>query len=150
MVDKPTLIDIPIHVDDRGTVHCSFDNLNLKYIKRTYIIKNWHKGMIRAWHGHKDADTYMHVISGVAKLAAVKIGTSSGEWVKDCYTYTVSADVPKVLYIPRGYYNGSVSLYDNTRILVYSTLSFDEVKNDDYRKEISDGDRHYIFGVKHR
>jgi dTDP-4-dehydrorhamnose 3,5-epimerase-like enzyme len=46
-------------------------------IKRTYVVHNWEKGRIRAWHGHEKAWTGMHVIHGAAKLVACPIGDDS-------------------------------------------------------------------------
>ena len=68
IIAEPGIIDIPLYVDDRGTVHCTFDNMYDFAIERTYIVNTRDRGRIRAWHGHKTGDTYMTVLSGTVKL----------------------------------------------------------------------------------
>lgn len=152
-MSKPKVIDMPLYVDDRGTVHCAFDSMDCAKIKRTYIVRNWSKGMIRAWHGHSVGNTYIHVLSGAVKLAAKPIREKiTRDWIAGCNTVvaTISADKPQMFFIPAGWFNGAVSLTDNTKVLVYSTLTFSDVKNDDERGQVTDWERREIFGVKSR
>ena len=44
---RDEVIDMDLYVDDRGTVHCAFDNMNNFGIKRTYVVRNWAKEMLR-------------------------------------------------------------------------------------------------------
>jgi dTDP-4-dehydrorhamnose 3,5-epimerase len=125
---KPEIISFKQFADDRGIVYGAVTDLDQKGIKRTYVVKNWAKGMVRAWHGHRKADTYMCVIKGSAKLVA-----SNMDDPKDRLVVVLNEYTPGALFIPAGYYNGSVTLEDDTRILVYSTLTLEEVKNDDHR-----------------
>lgn len=153
-MDEPTVIDIPLHVDDRGTVYGAFDNLDKAGIKRTYVIRNWQIGTIRAWHGHKKAGTYLHVIKGAAKIAAVKIDKRNHElfdFQEDFYKIaTLSAAKPQLFYVPPGWYNGTMTLTEDTRILVYSTLTLDEVKSDDIRQNLVGFERENLWKVKDR
>lgn len=151
---EPIIERIPLHVDDRGSVYCALDNIgtlttaeewNRKQIKRTYVVHNWEKGRIRAWHGHMKAWTGMHVIHGAAKLVARPIDDEG-----TIKSVVFSDKNPGILWVPPGYYNGSMSLQDNTKILVYSTLSFEEVKNDDYRAALTHNDVVQFFRVLDR
>lgn len=139
---KPAVIDIPLHIDDRGYVYCAMDNLGLEGIKRTYVVENFATGQIRAWHGHRKGATFIHVISGASKLGAVSLksydglrdaGVSITKAIPECKFVTLSARKPQLFYIPAGWANGHMSLEPNTKLLVYSTLSFEEVKADDAR-----------------
>lgn len=143
-ISQPRIIDIPLHIDDRGTVYCVFDNLDKSKIKRTYMVRNWRSGLIRAWHGHKKADTYIHVLKGAAKVAAMEM--DGGKY----YTFTISASKPQLIHIPAGWYNGTMTLQEDTRILVYSTLSFEEIKEDDFRKNLEDFEIRNIWQVENR
>ena len=71
-------------------------------------------------------------VGGANKMAFF---TSSGLSVSgnDVTVVTMSARKPQLFFVPAGYYNGAMSLTDNTKILVYSTLTFPEVKNDNER-----------------
>lgn len=127
-MSKPTVINVPTYQDDRGQVYCVLDHMLDKDIKRTYFVENHSKGMIRAWHGHRKADTYMHVVEGAVKLAAMNMDDH-----QDVFITTLTSKKPAFLYVPAGYYNGSMSLTDGTKILVFSTLTFNDVKKDDER-----------------
>lgn len=144
---EPSVDEIRVHEDDRGGVYCVLDDIGVLYpfslkdterrkIKRTYVVKNWSKNFIRAWHGHKKAWTGIHVIKGAAKLVAMKMDDHSR-----IITRTFSDKNLGILWIPPGWYNGTMSLEDDTRMLVYSTLTFADVKNDDYRLELSENDK---------
>lgn len=128
--NTPDVVDIPIYTDDRGYVYCARDCMDLDEIKRTYIVENFNKGMVRAWHGHKAARTFMHVLSGSVKLAAMKMDDES-----NVFTAVLTGRKPQLFYVPAGYYNGAMSLTDGTKILVYSTLNFNDVKKDDFREK---------------
>ena len=158
-MDKPFVETTPLYVDDRGSVWCPFDNNgdgDVGLIKRTYVVHNWEKGRIRAWHGHRNGWTGMHVIHGAAKLVAIQMGNLECDYdYNNCIPIPTKSVVlsdrnPGVFWIPPGYYNGSVSLEDNTKILVYSTLTFEEVKEDDVRHELLHN--HYLefFKVANR
>lgn len=140
---KPKVIDIPLHQDDRGYVYCALDDLDKYGIKRTYVVENHSKDMVRAWHGHKKAETLMHVVKGAVKLAAMNINDH-----EDVFVATLTDRKPQLFYVPAGYYNGAVSLTEGTKILVYSTLTFNEVKEDDVRAPSSIRDD--IWRVKNR
>jgi len=144
-VSKPQIIELKLHADDRGMVYGALTDLHQRGIKRTYVVRNWSKGMIRAWHGHKNAETYMHVIKGAAKVAAIPMEASGERLITVLTEHT-----PGILYVPAGYYNGAMSLEDDTRILVYSTLLLEDVKNDDFRAPCSYYDGDTIWEVRAR
>ena len=155
---KPIIEYMPLHIDDRGSVYCVKDNLSAPFleeaamaippIKRTYIVQNWEKGRVRAWHGHRDGWTGMHVIRGAAKVVARPFydGAKGGELV----SATLSERRPGILWVPPLYWNGAVTLEDDTRILVYSTLTFEQVKQDDPRAPLHDHDIEKYFKVVNR
>ena len=139
----PAVLTTELHQDDRGFVYCPMDNLDKLGIKRTYFVENFQVGRIRAWHGHREADTYIHVIKGAVKAAAMNMDNH-----EDFKVQTLSDRKPQVLFVPRGYYNGTMSLTPGTKLLVYSTLSFEEVKKDDHR--LGWGVNQHIWKVENR
>jgi dTDP-4-dehydrorhamnose 3,5-epimerase-like enzyme len=152
---QPQIIDIPLHIDDRGSVYCIMDNLQDKKIERTYVVRNWRPGLIRAWHGHKLAETFIHVIKGVAKVCAMKIddanqGNPLYSKAREFKIVTLSGAKPQLFWVPAGWYNGTMTLQDDTRILVYSTLTFNQVKLDDFRKKLTDEEVVEIWRVENR
>lgn len=125
---KPIFIDIDLHEDDRGSVHCIMDNLCDFGIKRIYCVENFGRGQVRAWHAHKDGDTYMYCANG-----SVKVGGLNIDDMLDITTGVLTARRPRLFFVPRGFANGAMSLTDNTKLIVMSTLSFKEVRRDDIR-----------------
>lgn len=132
-MDRPEVIERKLFVDDRGYVYGAFDEMDKAGIKRTYVVENHESNFVRAWHGHRRAATFIHVISGVARVAAVRIDDHS-----DVSVWTISSHKPSLVYIPPGFYNGAQNLVVGTRMLVYSTITLDECKEDDYRAKWQD------------
>jgi dTDP-4-dehydrorhamnose 3,5-epimerase-like enzyme len=128
-----TLIKGGLAVDDRGTV--SFVNeFDFKNVKRFYVVENHKKGFIRAWHGHKNESKYVMVVKGSAVVGAVNID----DWVnpsKNLHVerFILSEKSPSVLFIPKGYANGFMSLTSETKIIFYSTSCLNDSLNDDIR-----------------
>ncbi len=130
---KPRLMEGGMVVDDRGSI--SFVNeFQFEGVKRFYIICNHTVGFVRAWHGHKQEAKYVMAVSGAAVLAAVEID----DWQspsKDLliHRYVLSAEKPSILYIPKGFANGSKTLTQDTKLLFFSTSLLEESKKDDVR-----------------
>jgi dTDP-4-dehydrorhamnose 3,5-epimerase len=116
---EPKIFKGGISVDDRGEV--SFVNdFNFPGIKRFYTLFNHKSGFIRAWHGHKNEEKYFHVIQGASLICAVEIDNWNKPDPKlDIKRFTISSKSPSVLYIPKGYANGTMSLTDDCRVIVF-------------------------------
>lgn len=119
-----------VAIDERGAVSF-FNGFDFKGIKRCYIVENHQKGQIRAWHGHKKETKYVLVVSGTARIAAVDMKTHK---VTSVY---VSSDVPQIIHIPPGYYNGSMAMAPNTKLIYFSTSTLEESEADDFREDAS-------------
>lgn len=114
-------------VDGRGKL--SFINdFDFKNIKRFYVVQNHQKGFIRAWHGHLKEAKYVYVVTGAAIIGVVDMETEDAE------TYVLSEDVPEILCIPPGKYNGFKTLTDDTKVMFFSTATLEESKADDIRE----------------
>ena len=122
-------------VDDRGALSC-VNGFDFKGVKRAYMVENHDSHFTRAWHSHKIEGKYVQVVSGAAIVVAVPLKVFD-EMGPDANIsprrYILASDVPSVLWIPPGYANGFKNLTADTKIMFYSTCSFDEAKGDDYR-----------------
>tara|TARA_R110002020_G_scaffold378499_1_gene589484 strand:- start:780 stop:1217 length:438 start_codon:yes stop_codon:yes gene_type:complete len=133
-MDKPTILNGGLAVDDRGSV--SFVNdFNFKNVKRFYQVQNHRRGFIRAWHGHKKEGKYVYVASGTALVGAVPMPEDGVDKDNTPKTFVISAKSPKILYIPPNYANGFMNLEDDTIIQFFSTSTLDESLGDDIRFE---------------
>jgi dTDP-4-dehydrorhamnose 3,5-epimerase-like enzyme len=135
-MQEPVMFDGGVFPDDRGLVKC-VNSCVFPNVKRFYLVENWEPGFIRAWHGHKIEAKYVTVVSGSAIIAAVKV--SDWENPKQdnkefrVHRHVLSAERPQILYIPAGYANGSMTLLPGTKIMYFSTTTWEESRGDDYR-----------------
>jgi len=122
-----------ISFDSRGSV--AYNNkLQLKKIKRFYLVENKKKNYVRAWHGHKKEAKLIFCVQGKAKVAAVKISNYNKPSKKNrTFIWVIDSKIPNVVYVPPGYANGSMSLTKNMRILVFSTSTLKQSIKDDFR-----------------
>jgi dTDP-4-dehydrorhamnose 3,5-epimerase-like enzyme len=133
MLNEPFLINGNCYLDKRGQV--SFVNdFNFSDIRRFYVIKNKSTKIIRAWQGHRIEKKYFYVVKGSFLICAVQIDNwenpSNSLSVKQFILPSVSN---QMLVIPPGYATGLKSLSNDSYLLVYSNLSLNESKKDDYR-----------------
>lgn len=130
---NPIFIEGSLTVDDRGEV--GFVNgFDMRDVKRFYTVTNHKVGFVRAWHGHKKESKYVTVVDGAAIVAAVKIDN----WKKPSkdlkvHRFILSSKKPAVLFIPKGYANGFMTLKKDTKLLFFSTATLEESRKDDIR-----------------
>lgn len=140
---KPKIINGGIATDDRGSVRFVND-FDFKDVKRFYQVENHRVGFIRAWHGHKKEAKYVYVPRGSALIGAVHldyfqtinidgIGTAPGARLHEPDYVVLSANNPKIWYIPAGYANGFKTLEPNTIVQFFSTSTLEEALQDDIR-----------------
>ncbi len=134
-METPRLIKGGKHIDERGIL--SFVNdFDLSTIKRLYTIQHPNKEIIRAWQGHKIEHKYFHVTAGSFVVAWVKID----DWELPSIDLTadyfiLKSDEPCVLSVPQGYANGLKALEEDSQMIVFSSLTMEEAKSDQYRFE---------------
>ncbi len=129
----PRLYEGGLAVDDRGML--GFVNeFDFADVKRFYWVTNHESGFIRAWHAHRKEAKCVTVVQGSALIAAVEID----DWENPSKEakverYVLSAERPSVLYIPRGYANGFMSLTKDSKLIFFSTSTLEESQGDDFR-----------------
>lgn len=133
MKEEIELLEGGLAVDDRGQIQ--FCNaLNMKSIRRFYVVSNHQPQFIRAWHAHKNESKYVFIISGAAIVAAVEVDNwqNPNKNVK-IKRFVLTEKKPAVLKIPAGYAHGFKTLLPDTKIMFMSTATLDESIKDDYR-----------------
>ena len=127
-MEEVKVLEGKVSADDRGTVKFVND-FDFAGVKRFYMVENHRRGFIRAWHGHQKEGKYIFVPSGAALVGAVPIDVDTIDPLK----FILCEEIPKVLWIPPGYYNGAMTLREGTRIIYFSTATLKETKGDDIR-----------------
>lgn len=142
-----TIFNGGLAADDRGSLRFvnSFDFSQFG-IKRMYQIENNDKCEFRAWHGHMIENKFFYCASGSVKVAAaplIRDAAGNISMVRDTskfHVVTLSGLQPRVLHIKDGMANGFRVLEPNTKIIVFSDLTLDEAKFDDFRFEFLEKD----------
>ena len=134
-IQIPELIPGGTAFDERGSLSFINDASKIK-LKRFYIVENHSSPFVRAWHAHKKEEKFVYVVSGIAKVAAVKVDNwESPSKDLEIHSYVMSSEKPNVLWIPKGYANGCMTLKSDTKVIYFSTSTLEESKNDDFRYE---------------
>lgn len=119
--------------DNRGSVRFN-NNLNFKNIKRFYTVHNYQKNFIRAWHGHFKEEKFIGCIKGTFQVSAVKIDRKDKPNKKNkVFSYILNQSNNDFIHIPKGFANGSMSLEDNSELLIFSTSTVKDSLKDDFR-----------------
>jgi dTDP-4-dehydrorhamnose 3,5-epimerase len=127
------LINGKRHTDARGAL-ISFNELNLKPIRRQYIIEHIDTEIVRAWQGHQHEQKWFQVLSGKFIMVVVKID----DWINPspylkCEEFELDLSNPQILHVPGGYATGFRAIEPNSRMMVFSDYDLQESANDDFR-----------------
>lgn len=128
-----SLIKGNVFSDERGSV-CFVNDFKFNDIDRFYIIENSETHPVRAWQGHKLDCKNFYCIAGSFQISYVKVDS----WVNPSSSLqvnvvTLTATESTVLKIPAGYANAIKSLEKGSRLISFSTLPLEQVKEDDVR-----------------
>lgn len=131
--DGPRLIGGGAAADDRGRVYFAND-FDLDAVRRLYIVENFSRGTVRAWHAHRHERKWVTAISGAALACCVAID----DWDApspdaQVHRFVLDAANPAVLEIPAGYANGAMSLVEGAKLLYLSDATLDASLDDDFR-----------------
>jgi len=132
-MNKPTIIQGDTYTDERGVLRFVNDFV-MNDVVRFYIIRHHNTEFVRAWQAHKTEKKYFYVLKGKFVVAYVKIDNFTKSDLNKKADYTILSDQEsKILSIPEGYANGIKALDPDSEILVFSNLTVEESKKDDYR-----------------
>ena len=131
----PKIIEGNRIFDNRGSVQFNND-LKFQKIKRFYVVHNYSKNFVRAWHGHLKEEKYISCTKGTFQISAVQLDKIKKPGKKNkIFSFIVNENDNKFVHIPKGYANGTMSFEDNSKLLIFSTSDLNESINDDYRYE---------------
>jgi len=130
---KMKLINGGIFQDERGTLRFVND-FDFSDVKRFYQIENSSTDVVRAWQGHKVENKYFFVSTGSFLICCVKID----DWDNPSPDLSVEkiilkANESSILMIPAGYVNGIKALEEGSTLIVFSSNTMEDAKEDNYR-----------------
>jgi dTDP-4-dehydrorhamnose 3,5-epimerase len=133
MEPTPKLIEGGVFSDDRGLLQFVND-FDMTAIKRMYFTTHPLIETVRAWQGHKIEKRWFFCVKGAFKINLVKID----DWENpsnNCkvFEFKLEENKPQVLYTPNGFANGFKAIEENSKLMMLSDHSLNQVENDNYR-----------------
>jgi dTDP-4-dehydrorhamnose 3,5-epimerase-like enzyme len=123
--------------DHRGTVGFVND-CDLSEVKRMYRLSHHDTNVFRGWQGHQKEQKWFHCAAGVFMLYTVQPkdwNMPTGDEIIE--QFILKCDQPTVLHVPGGFVTGIRALKEGAILMVFSNLSVEESKADDFRFESS-------------
>jgi len=126
------------HTDNRGDLD-SFNSLDLSEVVRMYRIKPANTQSVRAWQGHLKEKKWFYCLSGSFVVNLLPLSEFTGDTIGNTLQlYTLQADLQEILNIPGGYVNGFRALEPDSELLVFSDMTLEDSRLDDYRFDLAD------------
>ena len=134
------LIPLKLHVDDRGYLVEIIRKAKPKTdpwsvchkFGQVYMVGNWQRGVIRAFHKHKKLWDFFFVSHGSAKFVLVDDRKNSPTY-KQINIFILSEKNPSLLVVPPGVYHGWMSLEDDTQLVCIASELYNREKPDEVR-----------------
>lgn len=134
MIKDVKLVELKARVDDRGYLvkMIRADDAHFTKFGEVYIVGDFAKGTIRAWHKHDLLWDYFHISHGAAKFG-LRDDRKDSPTYEEINTFVLSARNPATLVVPPGVYHGWMALEDDTQLVsvgseLYDPNNLDEVR----------------------
>ncbi|MCM8791738.1 MAG: dTDP-4-dehydrorhamnose 3,5-epimerase family protein [Candidatus Omnitrophica bacterium] len=134
MIEGVKFVELKANVDERGYLIEILRVCDEHFVKfgQVYLVGNFSKGTIRAFHKHNQLWDWFFISHGSAKFVLVDDRKNSPTF-KNIETFIISSRNPALLSVPPGVYHGWMSLEDDTQMIsiaseVYNRTSPDEVR----------------------
>lgn len=135
-MDKPFLQQLTVHVDDRGYLAEIFrcDDPAFKEFGQVYIVGDFAKGTVRAFHRHFWTWDYFFVSHGAGKFVLVdpiELNILRGN--ESYQIYTLSSKKFSILHVPPLWWHGWMALEDDTQLISITNKPYDRSSPDEER-----------------
>ncbi|MCX8073859.1 MAG: dTDP-4-dehydrorhamnose 3,5-epimerase family protein [Candidatus Binatia bacterium] len=134
MIEGVRLIELRARVDDRGYLIkvLRADDPHFTKFGEVYIVGDFARGTVRAWHKHRVLWDYFHISHGAAKFA-LRDDRPDSPTYGQLDEYVLSARNPCTLVVPPGVYHGWVALEDDTQLVSVASELYDPDNPDEER-----------------
>src|SRR5207244_9611160 len=127
-------IDLIARVDDRGyliEIVRASDPFLTKF-GQVYLVGNFAKGTVRAFHKHAELWDLFFISHGAAKFVLVDDRPASATH-KEMNTFVISARNPALIVVPPGVFHGWMSLEDDTQMISTASEVYQRERPDEVR-----------------
>lgn len=133
-IDGVAFVPLVAHVDDRGYLVEILRAVDPHFTTfgQVYVVGNFTRGVIRAFHKHQEMWDWFFISHGAAKFVLVDDRPDSPTYGQ-MNILIVSSRNPGLIAVPPGVYHGWMSLEDDTQMIsiaseVYRRAQPDEVR----------------------
>jgi dTDP-4-dehydrorhamnose 3,5-epimerase len=134
VIDGVQNINLIARVDDRGyliEIVRATDPFLTKF-GQVYLVGNFAKGTVRAFHKHLELWDLFFINHGTAKFVLVDDRRHSPSY-KEQNTFVASARNPSLIVVPPGVFHGWMSLEDDTQMISTATEVYQREQPDEVR-----------------
>ena len=134
MIEGVKQIELKAHVDDRGYLIEILRASDEHFTKfgQVYLVGNFSKGTIRAFHKHNILWDWFFISHGAAKFILIDDRKESKTY-KGMDILVVSSRNPSLIVVPPGVYHGWMSLEDDTQLISTASEVYNREKPDEVR-----------------
>ena len=134
MIQGVQQVDLTARVDDRGYLIeiVRGSDPYLDKFGQVYLVGNFAKGTVRAFHKHNDMWDLFFISHGSAKFILVD-DRSDSPTDKEMNNMVCSARNPSLVTVPPGVFHGWMSLEDDTQMISTATAIYNRAKPDEVR-----------------
>ena len=128
------LVPLVAHTDDRGYLIEILRAVDPHFTKfgQIYIVGNFARGVIRAFHKHASLWDWFFISHGAAKFVLVDDRKESSTF-QHMNVFVTSGRNPSLIAIPPGVYHGWMSLEDDTQMISIASEVYKREKPDEFR-----------------
>lgn len=129
------LFDLAVHLDNRGWLSelLRRDDDAFVGFGQLYVVNNFQRNVVRAFHKHLKQDEFFFVTHGVIEFILVDEREDS-ETCGGRNTFILRGEHPQALYVPRGIQHGSMALTDGAQILAVTNEPYNPSQPDEIRR----------------
>ena len=130
--------EIPLNLfeDYRGKLFHN-NSFDMTDIKRQYIIETSDTMSLRGWQGHQIERKWFFCIRGQFKVHVVAVQDfKNPDMETNPDSFVLDAAQPRLLSVNQGSATALRALQDNSSLLVFSDMTVENSKQDDYRFNI--------------
>jgi len=140
LIEGVKLVKVLSFEDERGSLVQIFEEgENLPKARRIYVVKNWNKDTVRAFHKNFSETKYFFVLSGTVKFVLIDDRPKSSTYRQE-EKIILTSEKPMVLVVPAEVHNGWKALTDGALLLGIADTLMAEHKDERVSQE--------SFGVK--
>lgn len=134
MIEGVKQVELKAYVDDRGYLIEILRASDEHFTKfgQVYLVGNFSKGTIRAFHKHNILWDWFFISHGAAKFILVDDRKESKTY-KQTDIFVVSSRNPSLIVVPAGVYHGWMSLEDDTQLISTASEVYNREKPDEIR-----------------